>query len=60
MFAFLSTRGGSMLSNASKASANAASEAMEFEHAAAIHQRMQKVQSVAHLASEAVRPLDAA
>jgi hypothetical protein len=37
---------------------NAASEAMEFEQAAAIHQRMQKVQSVAHLASEAVRPLD--
>jgi hypothetical protein len=36
---------------------NAASEAMEFERAAAIHQRMQKVQSVAHLASEAVRPL---
>ena len=36
---------------------NAASEAMEFEQAAAIHQRMQKVQSVAHLASEAVHPL---
>ena len=36
---------------------NAASEAMEFERAAAIHQRMQKVQGVAHLASEAVHPL---
>jgi hypothetical protein len=36
---------------------NAASEAMEFERAATIHQRMQKVQSVSHLASEAVRPL---
>jgi excinuclease ABC subunit C len=30
---------------------------MGFEQAAAIHQRMQKVQTVAHLASEAVRPL---
>ena len=36
---------------------NAASEAMEFERAATIHQRMQKVQGVAHLASEAVHPL---
>jgi excinuclease ABC subunit C len=36
---------------------NAASEAMEFERAATIHQRMQKVQMVAHLASEAVHPL---
>jgi hypothetical protein len=36
---------------------DAASNAMEFERAAAIHQRMQKVQAVAHLASEAVRPL---
>ena len=57
VFAFLSTRGGSMLSKL-EGERNAASEAMEFEQAAAIHQRMQKVQSVAHLASEAVRPLD--
>jgi excinuclease ABC subunit C len=57
VFAFLSTRGASMLSKLER-ERNAASEAMEFEHAAAIHQRMQKVQSVAHLASEAVRPLD--
>ena len=56
VFAFLSTRGGSMLSKL-EGERNAASEAMEFERAAAIHQRMQKVQSVAHLASEAVRPL---
>jgi excinuclease ABC subunit C len=57
VFAFLSTRGGSMLSRL-EGERNAASEAMEFEQAAAIHQRMQKVQNVAHLASEAVRPLD--
>jgi excinuclease ABC subunit C len=57
VFAFLSTRGGSMLGKL-EGERNAASEAMEFERAAAIHQRMQKVQSVAHLASEAVRPLD--
>src|SRR3984957_1891770 len=56
VFAFLSTRGASMLSRL-EGERNPASEAMEFEHAAAIHQRMQKVQSVAHLASEAVHPL---
>jgi excinuclease ABC subunit C len=56
VFAFLSTRGASMLARL-EGERNAASEAMEFERAAAIHQRMQKVQSVAHLASEAVRPL---
>src|SRR6202034_2359148 len=55
-FAFLSTRGASMLARL-EGERNAASEAMEFERAAAIHQRMQKVQGVAHLASEAVRPL---
>jgi excinuclease ABC subunit C len=53
---FLSTRGGSMLAKL-EGERNAASEAMEFERAATIHQRMQKVQAVAHLASEAVRPL---
>jgi excinuclease UvrABC nuclease subunit len=56
VFAFLSTRGASMLDRL-EGERNAASEAMEFERAAAIHQRMQKVQSVAHLASEAVHPL---
>jgi hypothetical protein len=56
VFAFLATRGGSMISRL-EGERNAASEAMEFERAAAIHQRMQKVQGVAHLVSEAVRPL---
>ena len=56
VFAFLSTRGASMIGKL-EAERNAASEAMEFEQAAAVHQRMQKVQTVAHLASEAVRPL---
>jgi hypothetical protein len=56
VFAFLSTRGASMLAKL-EGERNAASDAMEFEQAAAIHQRMQKVQAVAHLASEAVHPL---
>ncbi len=56
VFAFLSTRGASMLTRL-EGERDAASEAMEFERAAAIHQRIQKVQGVAHLASEAVRPL---
>jgi hypothetical protein len=56
VFAFLSTRGASMLGKL-EAERNAASEAMEFEQAAAIHQRMQKVQAVAHQAAEVVRPL---
>jgi excinuclease ABC subunit C len=56
VFAFLSTRGASMLATL-EAERSAASEAMEFERAAAIHQRIQKVQGVAQLASEAVRPL---
>jgi excinuclease ABC subunit C len=56
VFAFLSTRGASMLARL-ESERNAASEAMEFERAAAIHQRMQKVQSVAHLASDAIHPL---
>src|ERR1700678_2200447 len=56
VLAFLSTRGASMLAKL-EGERNAASEAMEFERAATIHQRMQKVQTVAHLASEAVHPL---
>ncbi len=56
VFAFLSTRGASMVKRL-EAERDAASEFMEFEQAAAIHQRMQKVQNVIHLASEAVHPL---
>lgn len=56
VFAFLSTRGASMLTRL-ESERDAASQAMEFERAAAIHQRMQKVQSVAHLASDGVHPL---
>jgi excinuclease ABC subunit C len=56
VFAFLSTRGASLLGRL-ESERDAASEAMEFESAATIHQRMQKVQTVAHLAGEAVRPL---
>ena len=56
VFAFLSTRGASMIAQL-EGERNAASNAMEFEQAAAIHLRLQKVQAVAHLASEAVRPL---
>ena len=56
VLAFLSTRGASLAAKL-EAERNAASDAMEFEQAAAIHQRMQKVQAVAHQASEAVRPL---
>ena len=56
VFEFLSTRGASMLTKL-EAERNVASEAMEFEQAAALHQRIQKVQAVAHLAAEAVRPL---
>ena len=56
VLAFLSTRGASMLSRL-ESERDAASEAMEFESAASIHQRMQKVQSVTHLAGDAVRRL---
>ncbi len=56
VFAFLSTRGASLLTQL-ETERNAASEAMEFENAAALHQRMQKVQAVTHLASEAVHAL---
>ena len=46
VFAFLSTRGASMIADL-EGERDAASNAMEFERAAAIHQRMQKVQTVA-------------
>ena len=56
VFAFLATHGASMLAEL-EAERNAASEAMEFERAAAVHQRIQKVQAVTHLVSDAVHPL---
>jgi excinuclease ABC subunit C len=56
VFAFLSTRGASMIAQL-EGERDAASGVMEFERAAAVHQRLQKVQAVAHLASEAVHPL---
>ena len=56
VLAFLVSRGASLLAKL-EAERNLASEALEFERAASLHQRMQKVQAVTHLASEAVRPL---
>jgi excinuclease ABC subunit C len=56
VLAFLTTRGSSLLEQLED-QRNQASEALEFEKAADLHQRMQKVQAVIHLASEAVRPL---
>ncbi|HEY0795644.1 MAG TPA: excinuclease ABC subunit C [Acidisarcina sp.] len=54
--AFLATRGASLL-NALAAERDAASEAMKFEEAAALHARYQKVHSVTGLVAEVVRPL---
>ena len=56
VLAFLTTHGSSLLAQIEN-QRNQASEALEFEKAASLHQRMQKVQAVIHLASEAVRPL---
>ncbi len=56
VLAFLTTRGASLLSRL-ETERDAASEAMEFEQAANLHQRLQKVQSVVNLASDAVHPL---
>lgn len=53
---FLATRGQS-LAKLLEAERNRASEAMEFEKAAQTHARMQKVEAVAALAAEIVRPL---
>lgn len=53
---FLSTRGAGLLRRL-EAERNAASESLQFERAQQLHQRIQKVQVVAQLASEAVRPL---
>jgi excinuclease ABC subunit C len=56
VLAFLTTRGSSLLAQIEN-QRNQASEALEFEKAANLHQRMQKVQAVIRLASAAVRPL---
>ena len=56
--AFLATRGQSQLDELAT-ERDAASEALDFEKAAAIHARIQKVEAVAALASEAVQPLAA-
>ncbi|MGC2400331.1 MAG: excinuclease ABC subunit C [Acidobacteriaceae bacterium] len=53
---FLVTNGASLMEKL-ETERDAASEAMEFERAAAIHQKMQKVQAAAQLAGEAVHPL---
>src|SRR5271170_6088361 len=54
--AFLATRGQSMLEELAK-ERDVASEQLDFEKAASIHARIQKVEAVAALASEAVHPL---
>jgi excinuclease UvrABC nuclease subunit len=54
--AFLATRGQSLLGELAK-ERDAASEDLDFEKAAAVHARIQKVEAVAALASEAVHPL---
>jgi excinuclease ABC subunit C len=56
VLAFLTSNGASMIET-QKQERDAASETMEFERAAALHQKIQKVQAVAQLAGEAVRPL---
>ncbi len=53
---YLATRGASLLKEL-EANRNRASEALEFEAAAQIHARMQKVAAAAGLAAEIVRPL---
>ena len=54
--AFLETRGQSLLTELAR-DREAASEALDFERAATIHARIQKVEAVAALAPDAVRPL---
>jgi excinuclease UvrABC nuclease subunit len=54
--AFLATRGQSLINELAK-ERDAASEDLDFEKAAALHAKIQKVESVAALASEAVHPL---
>lgn len=54
--AFLATRGQSLLDELAK-ERDAASEELDFEKAATLHAKIQKVEGVAALASEAVHPL---
>jgi excinuclease ABC subunit C len=54
--AFLETRGQSLLQELAK-ERDAASEDLDFEKAAAVHAKIQKVEAVAALAYEAVHPL---
>jgi excinuclease UvrABC nuclease subunit len=54
--AFLATRGQSMLDELAN-ERDSASEELDFEKAASIHAKVQKVEAVAVLASEAVHPL---
>ncbi len=54
--AFLATRGQSLLDELAK-ERDAASEELDFEKAASIHAKIQKVEGVVALASEAVHPL---
>ncbi|HEV2273179.1 MAG TPA: UvrB/UvrC motif-containing protein [Acidobacteriaceae bacterium] len=58
VLAFLSTQGASLLRKL-EAERNTASEALEFERAASLHQKIQKVHAALHFAGEAVRPLAA-
>jgi hypothetical protein len=57
VFAFFSTRGQSLLDEVA-AQRDAASEAMDFEAAAALHKQWEKVRAGALLADELVRPID--
>ena len=57
VFAFFSTRGQSLLDEVA-AQREAASDAMDFEAAAALHKQWEKVRAAALLADELVRPLD--
>ena len=57
VFAFFSTRGQSLLDEIA-AQREAASEAMDFEAAAALHKQWEKVRAAAQLADELVRPLN--
>jgi len=56
VLAFLATNGASLIKRLEE-ERDAASGMMEFERAAAIHQKMQRVQGVAQLTNEAIRPL---
>src|SRR6202012_1639829 len=56
VLAFLSSNVSSLVEKFEK-ERDAASDAMEFERAANIHQKMQKVHSVGQLAGQAVHPL---